>query len=71
MESVLWDLIYEASLVYLDDTIVIGRTFKEHLDNLRKVFHRLRGAHLKMNPEMCRLFQRKCGTWDTSFPPRE
>jgi hypothetical protein len=51
MESVLRGLIYDACLVYLDDIIVIGRTFQEHLDNLRKVFQRLRGAHLKMNPE--------------------
>jgi hypothetical protein len=69
MESVLQGLIYDALLVYLDD-IVIGRMFQEHLDNLRKVFQRLRGAHLKMNPEKCRLFH-KCGTWDTSCPPRE
>jgi hypothetical protein len=59
MESVLRGLIYDACLVYLDDIIVIGRTFQEHLDNIRKVFQRLRGAHLKMNPEKCRLFQKK------------
>jgi hypothetical protein len=45
--------------VYLDDIIVIGRTFQEHLDNLRKVFQRLRGAHLKMNPEKCQLFHKE------------
>jgi hypothetical protein len=59
MESVLRGLIYDACLVYLDDIIVIGRTFQEHLDNLRKVFQRLRGAHLKMNPGKCRLFHKE------------
>jgi hypothetical protein len=59
MESVLRGLIYDACLVYLDDIIVIGRTFQEHLDNLRKVFQRLRGAHLKMIPEKCRFFQKE------------
>jgi hypothetical protein len=59
MESVLRGLIYDACLVYLDDIIVIGRTFQEHLDNLRKVFQRLRGAHLKMNQEKCRLFHKE------------
>jgi hypothetical protein len=54
MESVLRGLIYDSCLVYLDDIIVIGRTFQEHLDNLRKVFERLREAHLNMNPEKCR-----------------
>jgi hypothetical protein len=56
MESVLRGLIYDACLVNLDDIIVIGRTFQEHLDYLRKVFQRLREAQLKMNPEKCRLF---------------
>jgi hypothetical protein len=58
MESVLRGLIYDACLVYLDDIIVFGRTFHEHLGNLRKVFQRFRGAHLKMNPEKCRLFHK-------------
>jgi hypothetical protein len=51
MESVLMGLICDACFVYLDDIIVIGRTFHERLDNLRKVFQGLRGTHLKMNPE--------------------
>jgi hypothetical protein len=50
MESVLRSLTYDACLVYLDDVIVVGRTFQEQLDNLRKVFQRLLEAHLKLNP---------------------
>ena len=59
MESVLRGLTYEACLVYLDDVVVISRTFQEQLDNLRKVFQRLREAHLKLNPEKCHLFQKE------------
>jgi hypothetical protein len=59
MESVLRGLTYEACLVCLGDVIVIGRTFQEQLDNLRKVFQRLREAHLKFNPENCQLFQKE------------
>ena len=58
MESVPRGLTYDACLVYLDDVIVIGRTFQEQLDNLRKVFQRLREAHLKLNPAKCQLFQK-------------
>jgi hypothetical protein len=36
MEQVLRGLTYEKLLVYLNDLIVIGRTFQEHLLNLRK-----------------------------------
>jgi hypothetical protein len=57
-ETVLRGLTGESCLVYLDHVIVIGRTFQEHL-NLRKVFHRFREAHLKLNPEKCQLFQKE------------
>src|SRR5580765_527814 len=40
--------------VYLDDIIVISRTFDEHLRLLREVFQRLRNARLRLNPEKCR-----------------
>jgi hypothetical protein len=50
MEAVLPGLMYDSCLVYLDDVIVIGHTFQEHLLNLRKVFERLREARLKLNP---------------------
>jgi hypothetical protein len=56
METVLRGPIYDSCLVYLDDVIVIGRTFEEHLLNLRKVVQRFREACLKLNPEKCQLF---------------
>jgi hypothetical protein len=42
METVLLGLTYDVCLVYLDDVIIIGRTFQKHLLNLRKVFQRIR-----------------------------
>jgi hypothetical protein len=59
METVLRGLTFESCLVYLDDVIVIGSTFEEHLLNLRKVFERFRDARLKLNPEKCHLLQRE------------
>jgi hypothetical protein len=50
METVLRGLTYDSCLVYLDDVIVIGSIFQEHLFNLRKVFERFREARLKLNP---------------------
>jgi hypothetical protein len=59
METVLRNLTYDSCLVYLDDAITIGRTFQEHLLNLRDVFQRFREACLKLNPEKCQLLQKK------------
>ena len=38
MESVLTGLVGEKCISHLDDVLVIGPTYKEHLDNLREVF---------------------------------
>jgi hypothetical protein len=50
-ETVLRGLTGESCLVYLEDVIVIGRTFREHLLNLRKVFQWFRESHLMLNSE--------------------
>ncbi|GBL58161.1 Retrovirus-related Pol polyprotein from transposon 297 [Araneus ventricosus] len=57
METVLRGLSSEACLVYLDDIIIVERTFEEHLNNLRKVFQRLQKVKLKLNLKKCRFFQ--------------
>jgi hypothetical protein len=59
METVLRGLTYDSCLVYLDDVIVIGRTFQEHILKLRKVFERFREARLKLNPGKCQLLQKE------------
>ncbi|GBM23206.1 Transposon Ty3-I Gag-Pol polyprotein [Araneus ventricosus] len=63
METVLRGLSSEACLVYLDDIIIVGRTFEEHLNNLRKVYYRLQKANLKLSPKKCR-----DGTRTLKFP---
>ena len=45
-------------MVYLDNMLVIGKTFDNHLQNLRQVFLRLRGAGLCLKPKKCRLAMR-------------
>jgi hypothetical protein len=45
--------------VYLDNMIMIDRTFQQHLLNLWKVFQRFREAHLMPNPEKRQLFQKE------------
>ena len=53
MEVVLSGLAREGCLVYLDDVLVMGKTMKEHNENLQKVFDRLRAAGLRLKPKKC------------------
>ena len=59
MDLVLDGMHWESALVYLDDVIVFGRTFEEHLERLSAVLKRLKDAGLKLNPKKCRLFHRE------------
>ena len=59
MEIVLRGLTWKTCLVYLDDVLVMGKTFDEHLENLKAVFSRIQNAHLKLNPKKCSLFQQQ------------
>jgi hypothetical protein len=59
MELVLNGLTWRTVLVYLDDVIVLGRRFDDHLENLREVFLRFRNANLKLKPVKCIVFQDK------------
>ena len=44
-------------MVNLDDTLVVGRTFKEHNDNLAKVLQQLRSASLILKLKKCKFAQ--------------
>ena len=43
--------------MYLDDIIVLGHAFDEHIQNLHDVFTRIRSAGLKLSAKKCSLFQ--------------
>ena len=57
MELVLRGLQWSSLLIYLDDVIVTGQDFKQHLDRLREVFERFRAHGLKLKAKKCKLFQ--------------
>ena len=59
MEGVLAGLAREKCLIYLDDILVMGRTFTEHLSNLREVFNRLSAAGLKLKSAKCCLVRKQ------------
>ena len=59
MELVLKGLHWKICLIYLDDVIVMARTFEEELERLKQVFERLTRAGLKLKPKKCFLFQKR------------
>lgn len=57
MDLVLSGLQWSQCLVYLDDIVVLGRSFEEHIQNLDSVFHRLHEAGLRLKPSKCAFFR--------------
>ena len=59
MDNILSDLKMSCVLVYLDDINVFSKTFSEHLDHLREVFHRLSKNNLKLKAKKCHFFKKQ------------
>ena len=59
MDLVLTGLHWSHCLVYLDDVIILGRSFTDHLANLQEVLRRFRQAGLKLQPKKCKFLQHK------------
>ena len=57
MENVLGDLLYKHALVYIDDFLLLGKTFEQHPTSLDLVLSRLKSSGLKLKPEKCSLFK--------------
>ena len=50
MEMILRGLQWDSLLIYLDDIIVLGSNFEEHLCRLKEVLSRISSAGLKLKP---------------------
>jgi hypothetical protein len=57
MEIVLNGLQWSTCLIYLDDVIIYGRTFDEHMTRLRDVLDRVKNSGLKLSPPKCHLLE--------------
>jgi hypothetical protein len=59
MDLVMAGLNFEICLVYLDDIVLYSKDISEHLERLRVLLTRLRGAKLKLKPSKCHLLRRE------------
>lgn len=53
MNSILGNLRWDVTLVYLDDIIVYSKSFEQHLDHLDRVLGALHRANVKLNLKKC------------------
>ena len=57
MELALQGLQWITCLIYIDDIIVFGRNFDEHISRIEEVLERLKKAGLKLRAEKCNMLQ--------------
>ena len=57
MNLLLAGIQWTSCLVYLDDIIVLGKTFQNHFQHLSQVFQKLRDANLKLKVQKCSFCQ--------------
>ncbi|GFU29930.1 retrovirus-related Pol polyprotein from transposon 412 [Trichonephila clavipes] len=59
MKTDIGGLSYETCMVYIDDIIIVGRSFEELLKNIRRMLQKLKEANLKLSPSECHQFRRE------------
>ena len=64
MECVLAGLNWQICLLYLDDVIIFGETFDEHLKRLEQVIVKINEHNLKISPSKCSFFQKRSTSLD-------
>eukprot|EP00731_Ephydatia_muelleri_P017388 Em0010g486a len=57
MDLVLSGIQWKSCLVYIDDIVIVGKCFQQHLSNLELVLDRLRQAGLRLKTSKCHLFR--------------
>lgn len=57
-ENILADLSLKVCCVFIDDVIIFGKTFEEHLHNIQLVFNKIKEATLEIAPSKCQFFKR-------------
>ena len=58
MDLILTGLQWSSCLVYLDDIIILGKNFADHIHNIQVVLHRIKDAGLKLQPTKCHFFRK-------------
>ena len=57
VQLLLKGMTWKQILAYLDDVIILGKSFKDHLTNIKRVLQRFRDYNMKLKPSKCAFFQ--------------
>ena len=57
MGLVLRGLTWQLAIAFLDDVVVLGRSFEDHAEKLGKVLRKFKEAGMKLKPRKCHLFK--------------
>ena len=52
--GVLGGLLLENVLTYIDEILIFSKSYSEHLQDIEKIFNRLRDANLQIYPPQCK-----------------
>ena len=63
MTIVFSGMLYFICLTYLDDIIIFGATFEEHLNRLEQALKLLKTANLKLKPSKCAFGKKSVSFW--------
>ena len=58
MNNMMSDYLHDILILFLDDILVYAKTFESMVENLSKVFERLREHNMKLKPSKCHLFRK-------------
>jgi hypothetical protein len=59
MDKILGNLKWHTCLVYVDDVLIWGKSFEEHLNRLEDVLKCFRAGNIKLKPSKCDFFEDK------------
>lgn len=59
MNDVLKEYINKICVVYLDDILIFSTTLNEHIENIKKIFNKLKEYNLKIQIDKCKFFAKE------------
>ena len=55
MNLLLGSMQFRNAIIYIDDVLILSKSFEQHLDSLIELFEKLKSANLKLKPKKCSL----------------